>query len=80
MYHDKRIFHLGADVFQAVGELDGVLLLVLVKHLQLDVQLLRLFELLRREGRQQADALETRTCKSPTRDADGGQQLLFAKS
>lgn len=56
--NNKRIFHLGADVFQAVGELDGVLLLVLVEHLQLDVQLLRLFELLRREGRRQADELE----------------------
>lgn len=78
--HGKRIFHLGADVFQAVGELDGVLFLVLVEHLQLDVQLLRLFELLRREGRQRAEELETRTCKSPSRDADCGQRLLFAKS
>lgn len=40
---DKRIFHLGADVIQAMGELDGVLLLVLVEHLQLDVELLCLF-------------------------------------
>lgn len=76
MYHGKRIFHLSSDVFQAVRELDGVLFLVLVEHLQLDVQLLGLFELLRREGVE----LETRTCKSPSRDADCGQRLLFAKS
>lgn len=43
---DKRIFHLGADVIEAMGELNGVLLLVLVEHLQLDVQLLCLFQLL----------------------------------
>ena len=43
---DKRIFHLGADVIEAMGELNGVLLLVLIEHLQLDVQLLCLFQLL----------------------------------
>ena len=42
----ERIFHLGPDVVEAVGELDGVLLLVLVEDLQLDVQLLRLLQLL----------------------------------
>lgn len=51
---DKRIFHLSADVIQAVGEFNGVLLLVLIEHLQLDVQLLGLLQLLR-WGRRAAD-------------------------
>lgn len=34
---DKRIFHLSADVIQAMGELDRVLLFVFIEHPQLNV-------------------------------------------
>lgn len=42
----QRIFHLSPDVIKAMGQFDGVLLLVLVEHLELDVELLCLFQLL----------------------------------
>ena len=38
--HKERICDLTADVFQSVGELHHVFLLVLLKHLQLDLQCL----------------------------------------
>lgn len=44
----ERIFHLGPNVVQAMGEFDGVLLLVLIEHLELNVRLFCFFELLER--------------------------------
>lgn len=63
---DKRIFHLSTDVIQAMGEFDSIFFLVLVKHPQLDVELLCLFYLLKLVKTKVVDVLQivTMQCKS----------------